>query len=762
MRTRRKWSILRSRRQPEEEEEEEMEASMAEEEEEVAVGDVPEVEDTAGDDGGGDEMEAEAPRRPNGKQGRCRRVRQELDVHIGGRRYPVNDHPLAVKGKGRMRSRVTWDLCWAWYRVLPEAQQTRMARMGFGHLLSVRPFHVDVPYLEVLRERWEEDCKAFIMPWGHMIPTLEDVAYLTGLLVQGELVVGQERSDYYDDIIELLGPEFVVGRRRPIRSILLGSLSEAVGLRGRRRGPQETLDEFYTGVRGTLDLGDRSEECSVRIFVTYLFGRLLFATQSSQMNCKFVLLLRDLAQAGRYAWGAAMLGHLFSLLPSSSRSSQSTGGFTPFLQIWGYTRFPIGRRTLAEGHQTMVPLMARWEVAPNPRVIDRRVGDVRVALDHYPHEQVVWTPYAGEADSSHPVVVAGRPLFDRHLLLLCLGTCEVLYVELVVRTLGWHQPAIEVPSLGREGHSRRRFFAEDRDWGAEHGNTVAYWRGGGEQVVRQTALLDSSAYMEDYRARYAGRLLLDRRVLLESQAIRLLEGRLAEQEVELERLRAEVQTLGGAAEGAGEPRCRGELVRPASGGDLAVRLQEALDRANERIQELEAERQVRGVATLQAQVEALRLDLSRMEGRMTTFRDSARDAEAEKIRAIEARVQAIVDLEFLKNRVLKKCREQQRQTQQEAAGRMGSVFGSLDDIVSLGDPSVGRGAGARPEASTVTRPPVPDRRREREEEEVSSSRRPRPSEGVEVRTFCYLLELVSLFLDRSGWSPTCSLLYLQT
>ncbi|MQM00610.1 hypothetical protein Taro_033346 [Colocasia esculenta] len=282
-------------------------------------------------------------------------------------------------------------------------------------------------------------------------------------------------SDYYDDVVELLGPEFVVGRRRPIWSILLGSLSEAVGLRGRRRGPLETLEEFYTGVRGALDLGDRSEERSVRIFVAYLFGRLLFVTQSSQMNCKFVLLLRDLAQAGRYAWGAAMLGRLFSLLPSSSRRSQSTGGFTPFLQV-----------------------------APDPRVTDRRVGDVRAALDHYPHEQVVWTPYVGEADASHPAVAAGRPLFDRHLLLFCLGTCEVLYLELVVRTLGWHQSAMEVPSLGREGHSRRRFFAEDRDWEQEHRSTVAYWRAGGDQVVRQTDLLDSSAYMEDYRARYAG------------------------------------------------------------------------------------------------------------------------------------------------------------------------------------------------------------------------------------------------------------------
>ncbi|MQL68913.1 hypothetical protein Taro_001213 [Colocasia esculenta] len=214
--------------------------------------------------------------------------------------------------------------------------------------------------------------------------------------------------------------------------------------------------------------------------MAYLFGRLLIPTQSSQMNCKFVLLLRDLEQAGRYAWGAAMLGHLFSLLPSSSRCSQSTGGFTPFLQILGYTRFPMGRGVPREGSQTMVPLMDRWEVAPDPRVTDQRVEDVRARLDLYPHDQVVWTPYLGEANTSHPAVAAGRPIFDRHLLLLCLGTCEPLYLELVVRTLGWHQPALEVPSLGRKGHSRRRFFTEDRDWGEEHGSTVAYWRAGGE------------------------------------------------------------------------------------------------------------------------------------------------------------------------------------------------------------------------------------------------------------------------------------------
>ncbi|MQL98955.1 hypothetical protein Taro_031682 [Colocasia esculenta] len=294
----------------------------------------------------------------------------------------------------------------------------------------------------------------------------------------------------------------------------------------------------------------------------------------------------------------------------------------------------MGRGIVVEGHQTMVPLMARWEVAPDPRVTDRRVGDVRVALDHHPYEQVVWTPYAGEADASHPAVAAGRPLFDRHFLLLCLGTCEVLYLELVVRTLGWHQPAIEVPSLGREGHSRRKFFAEDRDWGTDHGSTVAYWREGGEQAVR------------------------------------LLEGRLAEQEVELARLRTEVRTL---EEELARVRASRDLRASSSAqpvrGDLADRLQDALDRAQTRVRELEAEREGSGVATLQAQMEALRLEMETERRTMAAAVEELRDDQAtmrgrlvearEREREVDtARAWIAADYEILKDRVLKKRREQ--------------------------------------------------------------------------------------------------------
>ncbi|MQL73419.1 hypothetical protein Taro_005765 [Colocasia esculenta] len=120
------------------------------------------------------------------------------------------------------------------------------------------------------------------------------------------------------------------------------------------------------------------------------------------------------------------------------------------------------------------------------------------------------------------------------------------------------------------------------------------------------ALLDSSAYMEDYRARYAGRLQLDRRVMPESQAVRLLEGRLAEQEVELTRLRTEVRTLKGELARVRVSRdARASSSAQSAVGDLAG----ALDRAEARVRELEAEQEGSGVATFQAQMETLWLEM---------------------------------------------------------------------------------------------------------------------------------------------------------
>ncbi|MQL98316.1 hypothetical protein Taro_031021 [Colocasia esculenta] len=169
--------------------------------------------------------------------------------------------------------------------------------------------------------------------------------------------------------------------------------------------------------------------------------------------------------------------------------------------------------------------------------------------------------------------------------------------------------------------------------------------------------------MEDYQARYAGRLWLDRRVMLESQAVRLLEGRLAEQEVELTRLRTEVRALKEELARVRTSRDAGvsSSAQPAR-GDLAVLLQEALDRAEARVREFEAEAHMEALRlemeterwTMATAMEELRDDWATMRGHLLEARERHREAEA-------ARARIAADYEILKDRVLKKRREQQRQ-----------------------------------------------------------------------------------------------------
>ncbi|MQL95785.1 hypothetical protein Taro_028448 [Colocasia esculenta] len=241
----------------------------------------------------------------------------------------------------------------------------------------------------------------------------------------------------------------------------------------------------------------------------------------------------------------------------------------------------------------------------------------------------------------------------------------------------------------------------------------------------------------------------------ESQAVRLLEGRLAEQAVEMERLRAETRTLK-------EELVRVQANRDAgasssaqlASGDLAVRLQEALDRAQVRVRELEASRQVLGTrvakleaegagATLQAQMDGLRLELVRMEGRLLEVRERQSQAEADRARAV-------ADLEFLKDRVLNKHREQQRQAQPIRGTSRGTATRGLSGVeTSSPRPTSGEGGGGGEELSQA------EAERGREERGVRSEAPDVAPGGF----FSAKIDLFGGFVRSHGWlvEPLCAI-----
>lgn len=76
-------------------------------------------------------------------------------------------------------------------------------------------------------------------------------------------------------------------------------------------------------------------------------------------------LLEDFEVAGRYSWGSAALGFLYSQLTEASKKTTSRkgsmGGFATFLQIWIWNTFPLLQPKFAPSAQNIKVVETRSE-----------------------------------------------------------------------------------------------------------------------------------------------------------------------------------------------------------------------------------------------------------------------------------------------------------------------------------------------------------------------------------------------------------------
>ncbi|MQL82463.1 hypothetical protein Taro_014931 [Colocasia esculenta] len=190
-----------------------------------------------------------------------------------------------------------------------------------------------------------------------MIPSLEDVSWITGLRVYGRPVSGYTYPCYHDLAQRLL--ELLVERRSSL--VPRVPLQESLGLFDVGKGEGESEDEHldrlvWVSRRELASEPTAQADLDLRRFLVLFLGRLLFATRGDAVHCHFLPLLEDLSEVGGYAWGAAFLAHHFDSLDASEQQT-STSGFFPFLQV-------------------------------------------------------VWQPYLGEGDEGQPWLVQARPYFE--------------------------------------------------------------------------------------------------------------------------------------------------------------------------------------------------------------------------------------------------------------------------------------------------------------------------------------------------------------
>ncbi|CAN1165232.1 Serine/threonine-protein phosphatase 7 long form homolog [Linum perenne] len=146
-------------------------------------------------------------------------------------------------------------------------------------------------------ERWRPETSTFHLPFGECTITLEDIAYITGLPVDGEAVT------------------------RPIPS-------------------QDNFSWL------SPDVDDTTVEQYARAYILSMFGQFMFCERTgSVVHAYYLTVLRDWEAASRFSWGSAVLSVLYREMSKAVLGINATssprgdlGGWATIVQIWTYER----------------------------------------------------------------------------------------------------------------------------------------------------------------------------------------------------------------------------------------------------------------------------------------------------------------------------------------------------------------------------------------------------------------------------------------
>ncbi|MQL84816.1 hypothetical protein Taro_017327 [Colocasia esculenta] len=452
--------------------------------------------------------------------------------------------------------------------------------MGFGHFLRLEELAPDVALIQTLKERWDPECHTFLFPWGHMVPMLVDVVRITGLRVDGQAVTGTTYTSYQEPVGRLLDLE---GRGE--RSSLVGrtALQASLGVANARHrtgeGQADYIARLTEDARAVLaeEEGEAADR-DLRRFLILVIGKLILGTRGDPVGCQCLPLLEDLSSVGNYAWGAALLAHLFDSLGTSRRET-GIAGFFPLLQVWVYYHLPSLGRGVAR-RRGAVPLLQRWRFCRDERSLRRQVTLIQDSLDTILFGHVQWTPYVGENDATQPWVERGRPYFVVPL------HHRLAVVEFPTRQRSWERP----------GRSFRG-IQQVTDWIVRVREQLDDWERRGKEVVSEAA--SDEDYFRAYARKYGAQVYKGSGRPLDPEGwISSLEGILhstIQQRDDLQavvnQLRAELdraqQMVGGASssrEDLGRSVLEGQLASAAARAeDALAQLDRSSSRGNDRV-----------------------------------------------------------------------------------------------------------------------------------------------------------------------------------
>uniref|UniRef100_A0A1J3H3W0 Serine/threonine-protein phosphatase 7 long form-like protein n=1 Tax=Noccaea caerulescens TaxID=107243 RepID=A0A1J3H3W0_NOCCA len=416
-------------------------------------------------------------------------VLHEQDLHVSSSIWEGQE-------RGLLRCQEHTSLLHQWK--LTDEQIKLVDKAGFGFFRKIGPMSLNNSLISALVERWRRETNTFHLPLGEMTITLDEVALVLGLEIDGDPIVGSKVGD--EIAMDMCGR-------------LLGKLPSAANKevncsRVKLNWLKRTFSECPE------DASSDVIKCHTRAYLLYLIGSTIFATtDGDKVSVKYLPLFEDFDQAGRYAWGAAALACLYRALGNASLKSQSNiCGCLTLLQCWSYFHLDIGR---PEKSEVSFPLALLWKGKGSRSKTD--LSEYRREIDDLDPSKITWCPYERFENMIPPQMKAKLILGRSKTTLVCFEKIELHFPDRCLRQFGKRQPIPQ--KVKRRDRKNRRVDDLDTsmslacdEW-AERGDHIVDSPGGGSVV-------DDGAYMEWYARISITKLY--REAFLESQVMNMI------------------------------------------------------------------------------------------------------------------------------------------------------------------------------------------------------------------------------------------------
>ncbi|KAL2534972.1 Aminotransferase-like [Abeliophyllum distichum] len=363
--------------------------------------------------------------------------------------------------------------------MLTEKQIELVKKAGFGYLRLIPAISLDNPLISALVERWRRETNTFHMTVGEMTVTLEDVAYLLGLPIDGEPVIGVTYTACDALCVKYLG-------RVPDSGYASGGMVKL-----------SWLKETFSQCPENASIKD--VECHTRAYLLYIVGSTIFSTTTgNKVPVMYLPLFENFDEAGKYAWGAAALSFLYRALGNASLRSQSTiSGCLTLLQCWSYYHLNIGRPKLHHDpiHECF-PFVLRWKGKHNGPTSNRDVAFYRKALDSLQPSDVDWCPYANISHTVIPEFILNQLILGRSkTMLICFDKAERHLPDRCLRQFGMHQT---IPEEVQRWERKTRGVDGGVDLSGKMESELNEWSYRRFHIVEAEEDLDESEYKQWY------------------------------------------------------------------------------------------------------------------------------------------------------------------------------------------------------------------------------------------------------------------------